>query len=275
MENKKTILVPWDFTEVAENALNHAVKVAKSTKDDITLINIIPSAKKEEEILKKLEHTAESAKKKYGVKPNVIVKTGSIYTTIRQYAEEIEADLVIMGTHGIKGVQKLTGSKALKVIEGSQVPFIVIQAPLHKEQYEKIVLPVDDSIENKEKLTWITFLSKYFNIKLTIFVPNLKDSSLMKKTKANLLFAKKYLHEKNIDFDITVSRYEKEDFAEQTIMFSKEVDADLVVIMTKKDIGFTDYVFGLNEQEIIANDAKIPVMCINPKKGLRKFESFY
>jgi len=39
------------------------------------------------------------------------------------------------------------------------------------------------------------------------------------------------------------------------------------LIMTTKNISFQDYVLGADEQQIIANHEKIPVMCINPKKG--------
>ena len=47
-----------------------------------------------------------------------------------------------MGTHGMKGMQKLTGSWALKVIVKSKVPFIVVQdPPADQERYHNIVFP--------------------------------------------------------------------------------------------------------------------------------------
>ena len=53
-------------------------------------------------------------------------------------ASEIDAEMVIMGTHGIKGMQKFFGSWALKVIANSKVPFIVIQEPPKKDLFENI-----------------------------------------------------------------------------------------------------------------------------------------
>ena len=54
---------------------------------------------------------------------------GEIFTTIADVAEELNASLIFLGTHGKVGMQKLTGSWALKVIIKSKVPFIVVQDP--------------------------------------------------------------------------------------------------------------------------------------------------
>lgn len=48
----------------------------------------------------------------------------------------------------------------------------------------------------------------------------------------------------------------------------------MILIMTTKDIRLTDYVFGANEQQLIANNAKIPVMCVNPRTDLRRLGGF-
>ena len=40
-ENKKLIVVPWDFTQVAESALAHAVKISRMVGNDICLLHIV------------------------------------------------------------------------------------------------------------------------------------------------------------------------------------------------------------------------------------------
>lgn len=272
-KNKKTILVPWDFTEVADNALQHAVSFSKAFGNNIVLINIISSSKKEQETLEKLNKDAEDIFAKHGVKPEVMVKEGSIFSTIGDAAEELNARMVLMGTHGIKGMQKLTGSWALKVIASSKIPFIVVQGAPVKKQYETVVFPVDYRMENKEKLKWAYYLSIHYNVKIDMFMPHTTNEDLIKKMRANLLFAKKYLSEKEIDYKVSISN-EKGSFSEQTLEYAQNTGADLILIMTTKDIRFTDYVFGANEQQIIANSAKIPVMCVNPRTDLMKVGGF-
>jgi methionine synthase I (cobalamin-dependent) len=79
-----------------------------------------------------------------------------------------------------------------------------------------------------------------------------------------MLLTEKYFKSKSIKYEISVSE-PKQDFGEQTVEFANKVDADLILIMTTKAINYADYVFAASEQKIIANNAKIPVMCVNPR----------
>ena len=273
-KSKKTILVPWDFTEVAENALLHAVRLVKTINASITLVHIANNQKDAEAILPKIEEITKASSLKYESEINGIVKEGNIFSTIKECAEELEATFVVMGTHGIKGMQKLTGSWALKVIANSAIPFIVVQGKPEREAFNKMVIPIDFSQENKEKLRWAVYINSYFHTKMHLFIPHIFDEVLLRKTKANLSFARTYLDERNVSYEITVSQ-QKGKFSEQTINFAAEIDADMVMIMTTKQPRLTDYVFAADEQQIIANSSKIPVMCVNPRSDLKKHTGFH
>ncbi|OFY37521.1 MAG: hypothetical protein A2W91_14315 [Bacteroidetes bacterium GWF2_38_335] len=267
--SKNTILVPWDFTEVTENALSHAIKIAGRIKSTVTLIHIASSKDRVRDFEKLAEEDCNRAFNKFGLKPGFIVKSGSIFSTINDTAVEIEAAMVVMGTHGVKGMQKLTGSWALKIIAGSKIPYIVVQSAPQHDHYKKLVFPVDHKTENKEKLLWVVYLSKFYKLEAELFIPLIQDEDTAKKIQVNLNFTKKYLADNNIEFNVSVAP-KKGSFGEQTVEFAHERDADLILIMTTKDIKFIDYLFGPTEQQIIANSAKIPVMCINPRMDLKK-----
>lgn len=271
--SKKTILVPWDFTEVAEYALMHAVRVAQIVDNDVTLVHIIKKQKEVDQATQKLNKVAEDAQKKYNIKPHVLAIVGNIFTTISEVAGEVNANLVIMGTHGIKGMQKLTGSWALKVIVGSKVPFVVVQAAPTDHVFKRIVVPVDHRMEGKEKLAWIAYLAKYYKSEIQLLRTGIADELLLRRANNNVIFAKKFFDEKGIDYKLSTADGKKS-FPEEMVSFAKKIDADLLVIMTTKDIGFKDYVLGAQEQEIIANQDRIPVMCINPREDIRKFGGF-
>lgn len=267
MESGKKIVVPWDFTEVAQNALAHAAKIAKVLDNSITLLHIAKTDKDSEEALPKLLQVAAEAETSTGLKVEAVVLVGTIFTTIGEYTKNNDdINLVIMGTHGMKGMQKLTGSWALKVIVSSYVPFIVVQdAPLENSSYNKIVFPVDFKNENREKLVWAIYFGKIFNAKICFIKQEVSDSNLVKKVNTNLSFAKKYLSKYDVEFEIETATGGK--FEEKTMEYAKRIDADLMLIMTTKNIGTLDYVLGASEQYIIANTARIPVMCVNPRKN--------
>jgi nucleotide-binding universal stress UspA family protein len=275
-EHKKIIVVPWDFTHIAGHALAHAVKISRMVGNDICLLHIVDSGIKPHVVAEKKAHlnkVIEENTKKYNVPIHYHIAKGSIFSEIAEYANDKEASLVVMGTHGMKGMQKLTGSWALKVIVKSKVPFIVVQdAPFDQERYHNIVFPVDFRGENKEKMRMAIFMGKYFDSKIHLLVAMSTDKSLSKKTKINLNFGVKYLIQNNIEYEI--HEVPKGDFAQQTLDFALKINADLILIVTTKNITFADYIVGASEQYMIANSSKIPVCCVNPMTSFANVGQF-
>ncbi len=273
MEEKRTILVPWDFSQVAEYALEHAVRFADITSCDVALLHVVKKDKEIEAAQNKLQTVAEVTEKKHSIRPKVIIREGNIFTTITDIAAEIDAELVIMGTHGIKGMQKFTGSWALKVISGTKVPFVVVQAPPSRKELKNIVFPIHFKTEDKEKLAWAYYLSKLYKTKIQICKPDVTDELIKKKTTQNLIFTKKYLDDRGIDYEITTVEG-VDSLAEATLKFAKQIDTDLILIVTTKEPTLQDFILGAEEQKIIANSARIPVMCVNPNPTLRRKSGF-
>ncbi|WP_199221615.1 universal stress protein, partial [Desulfonatronum sp. SC1] len=124
------------------NAVAHAVNLSKRLDTGITLLHIAKKDTEINELEQQLTAEAQKINETYNVKPACLVKEGSIFKTINQVAHEVEATLIVMGTHGMKGLQKLTGSWALKVIVGSKIPFLVVQEPPKSAEEEiKLVFP--------------------------------------------------------------------------------------------------------------------------------------
>lgn len=272
-KDNKLIIILWDFSEVAENALLHGIKIAKMVHNDLRLLHIVSKDIKQvekDEIKQKLDKVSEEIQSKHSINTSSVILEGTIFSTISKYATDEEANLVILGTHGIKGMQKLTGSWALKVIVGSEVPFIVVRdKPHHQEKIRNIIFPIDFRSENKEKVSMAIYMGKYFDSKVHILKDPVTDKALTRKINTNLNFAIKYLIQNNIEYDIhTVEK--KGNFAKETLKFAEKNNADLILIMTTKHINISDYMLGASEQYIIANSSKIPVMCLNPKAHITK-----
>ncbi len=263
-QEKKLILVTWDFTEKSEFALEHAINIANALSYEIGLIHIVKKESDISGIEKDLEKIMETKFSHISPKPKFFMREGSIFHTISDVASDINARMVIMGTHGIKGMQKLLGSWALKVIASSKVPFIVVQAPPIGKTYKNIIIPVNYRREHKESINWVYFFSKAFHSHFHVFTAKHTDPNFVKGLESNIIFINKYFKSKGIAFD-TYAAPGEDDFAKEVIDFSKEKDADAILLMTTKDIGFADYVLGASEQYIIANSEKIPVIAINPR----------
>ncbi|MCG8697143.1 MAG: universal stress protein [Bacteroidales bacterium] len=263
-QGSNIILVTWDFTEKSEYALSQAIEASKTLQSKIGLLHIVkketevPQAEEKlrQEIAGKLSHLKDILE--------VFVITGNIFSTISEKANEIGAELVFMGTHGIKGMQKLMGSWALKVIAHTKMPFIVVQEPFKKNIFENIVLPVNFRKENKECINWATFFSKNFGSKFHVLTAKHTDPNFVKGIESNKFFIKKYFSSRGIDFEM-VEMPGKNEFFKEVITYTTDQKFDSIMVMTTRDIGFADYVLGAQEQYIIANEHQIPVICINPK----------
>ncbi|MCF8259468.1 MAG: universal stress protein [Melioribacteraceae bacterium] len=141
------ILVPIDFSDYSKNALKYAVEFAINFNSEMYLLNVvepmmypsdfstgeivIPSPKidvdfKFEEELKKLAETEISKE----VQVSTAIKSGKPFLEIINYASEIDADLIIIATHGHTGVEHLLfGSTAEKVVRKAPCPVLTLRDP--------------------------------------------------------------------------------------------------------------------------------------------------
>lgn len=265
-ESEKPILVPWDFSIVAQFALDYAILISKTIGGKVHLLHITKSDKDIEKASFDLNKIAEETLAKSKVLPTVIVETGNIFKTITQIANERCAKFVIMGTHGVKGVQKFTGSFALKVIAGTNTPFIVVQEPPVKTSIRNVVFPIDHTKENKQKLKQARLLAKHYKMKFFLTMPEkIINVQYERNLKTNLNYVKSYFKKYQIEYEIK-KVLGTDSFSESTLKFITENQPDLVIILTTKNINIQDYVLGADEQKIIANSSKVPVMCVNPLK---------
>jgi nucleotide-binding universal stress UspA family protein len=263
-QEKNLIMVTWDFTEKSLFALKHAVNIAHIIKSEVALAHIVKKESEAIEAEKKMKESVSEIFPDSPVKFKYIVREGNIFHTISEIATEINTLMVVMGTHGIKGMQKFMGSWALKVIASSKAPFIVVQDSPRTEVFKNIVIPVTYRREIKECISWAHFFSRMFNTKFSIVRAKYSDSNFKRGVESNTYFLSKYFTTKNIRFDIKMSEGEG-DFGNETVNYATQIEADAILVMTTRDIGFADYVLGPQEQYIIANSERIPVICINPR----------
>lgn len=268
-KNVYTVLVPHDFSSVADNAVEHATKLAKSFNGEVHLLHVVSRPKEVDAAQKKLNSIVEDADKKYDVNTRSIVRIGNIFEDIGDVASEIGAGYIVMGTHGAKGMQKIMGSHALKVISHSKVPFIIVQekGPSTTDVYDDIVVPIDYSDVTKQKLTIAANIALHFNSRIHIFAAKESDSFLQTKLDRELRFAKNYFTERSISYSIENAE-ETGGFKKQLIRYAARINADMVAIVNTREGALLPDFFGSDEQEVIANDAEIPVLITNPTQKI-------
>lgn len=259
----KTILVPTDFSKVAEYALQHAVRVSNVVKEPISILHIVQSENEVEVAKEKLNAVIATTKEKYGIEITPIVRIGSIFIDIAKVANEINASIVIMGSSTIKDMDESRVSWTLKVITSCKVPFVTIQEPPVNKRYDDVVFPIDFTTENREKHQWISHFCDYYLSRFHLIKPNTTDPELLAKIDINMASARKFLDQKGAKYiEYTVPGIKSYD--QEILEMAVNIRADLIVLMTTPLDKEGEFIVDPLEQHILANARHIPVMSINP-----------
>jgi nucleotide-binding universal stress UspA family protein len=266
----RKILVPYDFSELSDYAVKHAVQIAKITESTIVFLHIVSELSLEAEALKRLQESANSFALKYGVSIECKIRPGRVSTAIRTFAETIDAFIVVMKTQKPKGKEKYMGTRAIRLMIGSRIPFYVVQAPPKRLALRRVFFPIDFRKENKEKLAWISFLSKYYTSKIFLFKPSGNDYVV----RSNVEFARRFLEGKNIDYEIVTAKGNY-NLTQETLEYAHHIDAELIITMLSPNFTMLKVMLGLQDQKYISNDYKIPIMCLNQRSDLKKYEGFF
>ena len=210
--------------------------------------------------LKKYKDTYEESQ---SVTIETIAREGSIFTIINEVATEIKANIMVLGTHGKQGMQYLFGSYALRVVLDSPCPVVVVQKRPFGEGYHKIVIPISNDFETRQKVQWILLMAKLFHSKVHLFQANENDPDLDGRIKLITAQITKILDVNKIPYEI-IKAEKTGDFANQVISYSIKIQTDLIITMTIPYIDVPGFSVSAWDETMMFNEAEIPVMCINP-----------
>ena len=142
----KNILVPTDFSEISQKALEYAVPIAKQFGARITMLHVIeplpypvdltylpmgegfPIKPLEEKLNKLAKNTIAPQHLK-----EVMVQVGTAFEVITSVARDRQVDLIVITTHGHTGLKHVfMGSTAERVVRHAPCPVFVVRKCEHK-----------------------------------------------------------------------------------------------------------------------------------------------
>lgn len=268
----KVVMIPTDFTETTDNAVRHGVELAQSLQYNVCILHVINKEtksylKKEgltvEHINRKLQEYKDRYEGTPGVSITTITREGSIFEMINKVAEEIHANMMILGTHGKKGLQHIFGSYALRVVLDSPCPVVVVQQRPFGKGYHEIIFPVTNELEVRQQVSWALLMAKLFNSKFVMFVAKEKDPDRNIRIHFITSQITAIFTEKKIAYRIEQAE-RAGNFKNQVIDCAVKHHSDLIMIMTMPQIDTPGFSVAGWDEPIMFNPSQIPVMCINP-----------
>ncbi|MFT3707104.1 MAG: universal stress protein [Archangium sp.] len=150
-----SVVVPTDFSEGAQHALDRALRLPLGPKSKLTLLHVLPDdipGKLRKEAIAEAERSIEKTAARVsqevlraGLKVQVVcdVVEGNASEQILKRAHTVEADVICMGRHGKRSVvQLLLGSVSSKVVRAGDLPVLVVKAQA-VNPYRRVVAAID------------------------------------------------------------------------------------------------------------------------------------
>ncbi len=281
----KTILVPFDFSEEADNAFAFAKELAGKISGHLKLLHVIeiPSSQSfstmgevglggEEinnifmiELVEKRKKQIKELEEKYKESPfkfSTKLTFGNPYAGISKEVSNINADLIIMGSRGSSGIEELLiGSNTEKVVRHAKCPVITIKAKVLPSQIKNIIFASDFTEDNKEIIARLSILQEILGAELDLVKIN--TPSFFENTKTSKEKMKAFVQKHRLS-QTTVEIYNSDSEEEGIIEYAEENNMDMIAMATHGRTGFMHLLSGSIAEDVV-NHAKRPVWTMRTK----------
>jgi nucleotide-binding universal stress UspA family protein len=267
-EPRPVILLPYDFTEVSKYGVKHAVALAKILGYSITVLNVLdPSTKmylrlsnmQKEDLQYKLNDLCNFVMQSNNeIKVDYYFKKGSV-KTISEIAEELNVSFIVIGIDE----PRVGSAKILKMLSKSSRPVFVVQQKSENINYKNFMFPLDDFNASRQKAVFAARLAKGAGSTIHIFSVRMTDpNEKFKQTKIVEQVAE-YFKKNGVSSVIEYAKGGKDDFPKEVFESGIANKCDIFIIMPRGHKLFT----AVNplDKHLIFNEARIPVLCVNPR----------
>jgi nucleotide-binding universal stress UspA family protein len=263
------IIVGIDFSNSSYSALRLAVDIANRTHANIMMVWVEVVGYDQDEIKDRFDNLIkEHSPSLKGKKIAYTIVSGKVSHALNAIAKERNADLLVIGAHGNSGFDEtFAGANAYKTVSNSSIPTLTIRENFNFDKpLQKIILPIDSTRDTRQKVPWTIEFAKMFS-DTTICLLGLmsyKSKTMREIVKGYVCSVETLLEEKNLPF--TTEYKESENSTLTTIEYAKEINADLIVIMTEQERTFTNMLFlGPFAQQMI-NLSAFPILTVPPQE---------
>jgi nucleotide-binding universal stress UspA family protein len=262
--SRNLYLVAYDFSPVGDAAIQYGLHLAKYVNVELVVFHV---AKSKSDLLAKkqlLDQAISKLEKPNNCIVSSLVREGTIFDTIGKVAAELKVQLILMGTHGTKGFQKLFGSNAIKVISSTDVPFLIVQEGSVMTELEDIVIPVNILKESLQISKVMGDLAAIFGSTVHIIAEKQNDNGQSMLLRNRMLIVQKNYDERKIKSKIQLLE-RKGNYIEKILDYSAVNSIDLIGIAYYSASLLPQ--FDTFAQNILTNKAKLPCLIIRAKEA--------
>jgi nucleotide-binding universal stress UspA family protein len=268
---KNRILVPTNFSEQSEIAFRQSVFFSEKTGADVFLLHIIPSLRmidnssdNIDSIQNRLIKLTDQYRDNTGARIHSRIECGKVLANVLDVEKELNPSYIFIGTDVSV---KPTSSKTLKLIEQANCPVVVFAGRFNRTGCNKIVLPLDLTKETKQKVDHALKIAKIYGSTVHIVSATSFDDELeIDKLKKQIQQVKNIFDKLEVPCIVKLlkTKNDIELMANAINDYADDIQADLIVIMTRQENRFQKFFVGSMAIKLIRK-ANVPILCISPK----------
>lgn len=262
--SRNLYIVPHDLTEVGNAALDYALFLGTHVKTEIMVLNLVDNKAKIPAMEQRIKELISKKTVPTNVELTYLVAAGDIFTDISKIANREHAQLILMGTHGVKGFQRLTGSFAMKVITSCDIPFIIVQKETQHTEIKNIVVPIDLTKESLQIVSSAGDLARMFDATVHVIGEKQNDEGLSQQIKNRVLLIRNKYDEKGAKCEVNLLK-SGGSYAKKVRQYVADTNANMIAIAYHSESLLPQ--FDSFAQTLITNEEKLPCMIIAAKQS--------
>jgi len=269
------ILVPTDFSQTSDRALEQALSLARTYNSKIFLAHVIPldlmmAPELAEASREKMRRAAREGMQKlrmsgrfFGVPHDEIIEEGALWPNIEALIKKHEIDLVVLGTHGMGSVGKLLiGSSAEEIFRQARIPVLTVgprveREPLYGIELKNILFATAFGTGAERQAAYAFSLAQQHRSRLTLLHVEERpgDEQAISHQLQELVPNATDL------YCLPLFRVERGNPAEEILRVAEETQADLIVLGAKPRKGLAGHVPHTKAYQVVSS-ASCPVLTI-------------
>lgn len=273
------VLLPFDFSQRANNALEEAIYFCRKTESKLLIYHVfhrpysegaynLDLKAKTDKLEQQIENQFRNLQRnhpKLGLIDHEFKKELGISTEkIIETTQNQQIDLIITATKGAIGIGELWGTKTAKIISEVKVPVLIIPDGARLDSVKKIGLACDLSGKtNFDSLQLIVDLADHLKSNVDVISINKDDTTQSEKEVMHSTASKnrEYVENQLEGIDTSFNFFYKNDIEHGLLEYSKENEISLLAILPK-NYSFLDKMFHDSVTKRIILHSPIPLIVL-------------
>jgi nucleotide-binding universal stress UspA family protein len=300
----KVIMAPTEGSDSEKLAISVAVKLAQRFEAELRVVRVLTAPLVAQEVksppvleiteqtlreerlarLRKLEALGVQLRALGDIRVITALEDGPVASTLRNYAEKFNVDLIVMASHARGGLKRFTlGSVTDYLIRHTNIPVLVVKPPTSmlgptpEETAARIVVPLDGSPLAAQILPQVAAVALRLNATVTLLQVLMPQTYAQKQIMQpglpwwdeDIAIAKEYLTGVASDLTdqgipVSTDVILSEDVSAAILDYAGRTNADIIALATSGNGGMSRFVFGTVADEI-TRKSTTSLLVVHPK----------